>query len=91
MTVPLTSTVIVLGTSAADSNACTGRTLPIILSYRECRPFHPCRLTQSQRIALERWPRANKPSSSLARNRNRIFATITIVHKLPRLRSIRLL
>ena len=56
MTVPLMSTVIVLGTSAADSNARTGPTLPIILSYRECRPFQPWRLTQSRRIALERRP-----------------------------------
>ena len=54
MTVPLTSTVIVLGTSAADSNACTGTTLPINLSHRVCRPFPPWRLTQSRRSGLER-------------------------------------
>jgi hypothetical protein len=57
MTVPL-STVIGLDTSAADSNARTGRTLPIILSDRECGPFQPGRLTQSRRIAIERRPRA---------------------------------
>jgi hypothetical protein len=39
MTVLLTSTVIVLGTSAADSNACTRRPLPIILSDRDAA--HP--------------------------------------------------
>jgi hypothetical protein len=98
MTVLLTSTVIVLGTNTADSNACTGATPPIILSYRECRPFQPCRFDA---IAMHssRAPaaRANKPPSnrgrrsSPARNRHRIFATIPIVPKLPQLRSIRLL
>jgi hypothetical protein len=58
MTVPLTTTVIVLGHSAADSNACTGTTLPTKLSHRECRPFQPRRLTQSRRTTLERRPRA---------------------------------
>jgi hypothetical protein len=58
MTVPLMSSVIVLGTSAADSNACTRPTLPIILSCRESRPSQPWRLTQSRRVDLERRPRA---------------------------------
>jgi hypothetical protein len=57
MTVLLTSTVIVLSPSAADSNACTGSALPINLSHRECRPFQTWRLTQSRRRALERRPR----------------------------------
>jgi hypothetical protein len=56
MTDPLTSTVNVLGTSAADSNACTGTTLPINLSHRECCPFQPWRLTQPRRTALARRP-----------------------------------
>jgi len=58
MTVTLTSTVIVLGPSAADSNACTGTALPINLSHRESRPFQPWRLTHSRRTAIERRPRA---------------------------------
>jgi hypothetical protein len=56
MTVPLTPAVIVLGPSAADSNACTGTVLPINLSNQECRPFQPWRLTQSRRTARERRP-----------------------------------
>ena len=59
MTVPLTSTVIVLGPSAADSNACTGTTLPINLSHRECRPFQLWKLTQS-RAQLSSAGRAHK-------------------------------
>ena len=68
MTVLLTSTVIVLGPSAADSNACTGTALPINLSHRECRPFQPWRLTQSRRTA-SRTPaaRANKSPSTRRR------------------------
>src|SRR2546430_13683731 len=66
MTVPLTPTVIVLGPSAADSNACTGTTLPINLSHRECRPFQPWRLTQSRRTALERRARAQTNRLPLA-------------------------
>ena len=54
MTVPLTSTVSLPSTSAADSNACTGTTLPINLSHRECRLFQTWRLTQSQHTGLER-------------------------------------
>ena len=63
MTVPLTPTVIVLGPSAADSDASTGTALLINLSLRECRPLQSCRLTQSRRAALERRPRAqtNRP------------------------------
>jgi hypothetical protein len=61
MTVPLTPTVIVLGLSAADSNACTGIAQPINLSHRECRPFQPWTLTQSRRTALERRPRNRHP------------------------------
>jgi hypothetical protein len=52
MTVALTSTVIVLGTSAVDSNARIGTMLPINLSHRKCRPFQPWRLTQSRCTAL---------------------------------------
>jgi len=44
MTVPLTPTVIVLGPSAADSDARTGTALPINLSHRECRPLQSWRL-----------------------------------------------
>jgi hypothetical protein len=58
MTLPLTPTVIVLGPSAADSNACTATALPINLSHRECRPLQLCRSTQSRRTALDRRPRA---------------------------------
>jgi hypothetical protein len=57
MTVLLMSTVIVLGPSVADSNACTGTALPINLSNRECRSLQSWRLTQSPCTALERRPR----------------------------------
>ena len=53
MTILLTSTVIVLSPSAADSNACSGFALPINLSNRECRPFQTWRLTHSWRTTLE--------------------------------------
>jgi hypothetical protein len=53
MTVPLTSTIIMLGPRAADSNACTGTALPINLSHREYQPFQLWRLTQSWCTALE--------------------------------------
>jgi hypothetical protein len=53
MTVALTSTIIMLGPRAADSNACTGTALPIDLSHRQCHPFQLWRLTQSCRTALE--------------------------------------
>jgi hypothetical protein len=43
MTLPLTPTVIVLGPSAADSNACTNTALPINLSNLQCRLFSPRR------------------------------------------------
>ena len=66
MTVPLTPIVIVLGPSAADSNACTGTVLPINLSHRECRLFQPWRLTQSRRKPLERRPRAQTNRRPLA-------------------------
>jgi hypothetical protein len=56
MMFPLTLTVIVLGPSAADSNACTDTALPINLSNLQCRLFSPRRLTQSRRIALDRRP-----------------------------------
>ena len=98
MTVPLTPTVIVLGPSAADSNACAGTALPINLSHRECRPFQPWRLTQLARTALERRPRAQKNRFPLAAanpaptaTATSLSATIPIVPNLPRLRSIRLL
>ncbi len=51
MTFPLTPTVIVLGLSPADSDACTGTALPIDLSDLECRPFLPPRLTQLRACA----------------------------------------
>jgi hypothetical protein len=46
MTILLTSTVVVLGPSAADNNACAGTMLPIKLFHRECRPLQPWKLTQ---------------------------------------------
>jgi hypothetical protein len=67
MTFPLTLTVIVLGPSAADSNACTGTALPINLSHRECCPFQHWRLTQSRRKALERRRRTQTNCFPLAR------------------------
>jgi|SoiMethySBSTD1v2_1073268.scaffolds.fasta_scaffold263020_2 hypothetical protein len=58
MTVPLMSTMIVLGPSAADNNARSRTALLINLSNREYRPpLQPWRLTQSRRTALERRPR----------------------------------
>ncbi len=60
MTILLTSTVVVLGPSAADNNACAGTMLPIKLFHRECRPLQPWKLMQSQRTALGRRPRAQK-------------------------------
>jgi hypothetical protein len=67
MTVLLRSTVIVLGPSAADSNACTGAALPINLSHRECRSFQQrWRLTQSRRTALNRRPRSQTNRLPLA-------------------------
>jgi hypothetical protein len=66
MTVPLTYTVIVLGPSAADSEARTGTARPINLSNLECNPFPPRRLTQSPRIALNRPPRARTNRLPLA-------------------------
>jgi hypothetical protein len=65
MTFPLTPTVIVLGLSPADSNACTA--LPINLSDLECRPFLPRRLTQLRRIALDYQFRAQTSRFPLAR------------------------
>src|ERR1700757_1840859 len=53
MTVPLTSTIIMLSPRAADSNACTGTALPINLCHRGYHPFQLWRLTQSWRTALE--------------------------------------
>jgi len=53
MTVPLTSTIIMLGPRAADSNACTDTAMPINLSHREDHPFQLWRLTQSWRTALK--------------------------------------
>ena len=98
MTFPLTPTVIVLGLSPADSDACPGTALPINLSHLECRPFLPRRLAQLRRIAPRSpVPRANNllsaraPQPRLNVNRKQAFATIPIVPNLPRLRSIRLL
>jgi hypothetical protein len=67
MTLPLTPTVIVLGPSAADSNACTGTALPINLSILECHQFPPRRLTQSPRIPFDRRPRTQTNCLPLAR------------------------
>ena len=67
MTFPLTPTVIELGLSPADSNACTGTARPINRSNLECRPFLPRRLTQLRRIALDHWFRAQTTCFPLAR------------------------
>jgi hypothetical protein len=67
MTFPLTPTVIVLGLTPADSNACTATALPINLSDLECRPFLPRRLTQLRRIALDPRFRAQTTCFPLAR------------------------
>jgi hypothetical protein len=98
MTVLLTPIAIVLGPSAADSNARTGTALPINLSHRECRPFQFGRLTQSRRTPLEHRPRAQTNRRPLAganpapdRYRHRALVTIPIAPNLSRLRSIRLL
>jgi hypothetical protein len=53
MTFPLTHTVIVLGLSAADSDASTGTARPINRSNLQCRPFLSQRLTQLPRIDLD--------------------------------------
>jgi hypothetical protein len=67
MTFPLTPTVIELGLSPADSNACTGTARPINRSNLECRPFLPRRLTQLRRIALDHRFRAQTTCFPLAR------------------------
>jgi hypothetical protein len=67
MTFPLTPTVIVLGLSPADSDACTGTALPINRSNLECRPFLRGRLTQLRRIALDHRYRAQTTCFPLAR------------------------
>ena len=67
MTFPLTPTVIVLGLSPADSDACTGTARPINLSNLEYRPFLPRRLTQLRRIALDHRSRAQTNRFPLAR------------------------
>src|SRR6266511_3345761 len=66
MTVPLTSTIIMLSPRAADSNACTGTALPINLCHREYHPFQLWRLTQSWRTALEQHDLSKHPQSSMA-------------------------
>lgn len=66
MTFPLTLTAIVLGSSAADSNACTGIALPLTLSNLQCRTFPPSSLTQSLRVSLDRWPRTQTNRLPLA-------------------------
>ena len=68
MTFPLTPTVIVLGLSPADSDACTGTARPINRSNLECRPFLPRRLTQMRRIALDHRSRAQTTGFPLARS-----------------------
>src|SRR5262245_21813713 len=67
MIIPLTSTVIMHGTSAADSNACIGTALPINLSHRRHRPFQPWTLTQSRRTSPERRPCEQANGLPLAR------------------------
>jgi hypothetical protein len=68
MTFPLTPTLIVLGLSPVDSDACIGTALPINLSSPECRPFLPRRLTQLRRLALDHWSRAQTSRFPLARS-----------------------
>jgi hypothetical protein len=97
MTVPLTSTIILLGPRAADSNACTDTALPINLSHREesvpALEINAILAHSSQAPAV----RTNKsPSARGCQARSNIvhqpaIATIPIVPDLPRLRSIRLL
>jgi hypothetical protein len=77
MTFPLTHTVIGFGPSAADSNARTGTALPINLFHWECRPFQPCRLTQSRRTALDHRPRAQTNCRLLAAADPASRATVT--------------
>ena len=67
MTFPLTPTMIVLGLSPADSDACAGTARPINRSNLECRPFLPRRLTQLRRIALDHRSRAQTTCFPLAR------------------------
>jgi hypothetical protein len=97
MTVPPTSTIIMLSPRAADSNACTGTALPINLCHRE---YHLPALEINAIVAhSSRAPavRTNKSPSARSRQANsnidhqRAIATIPIVSNLPRLRSIRLL
>jgi hypothetical protein len=68
MTFPLTPTVIVLGLSPADSDACTGTPLPINFSNLGCRPFLPRTLTQLRRIDLDHRSRAQTSRFPLARS-----------------------
>jgi hypothetical protein len=68
MTFPLAPTPIVPGLSPADSDACTGTTLPINLSNLESRPFLPPRLTQLRRTALDHRSRAQTSRFPLARS-----------------------
>jgi hypothetical protein len=67
MTARLTPTVIILGSSTAGSDACTGTALPINLHDLEYYPFLPRRLMQSLRIALDHQPRATTNRLPLAR------------------------
>jgi hypothetical protein len=67
MTVLLTSTVIVLGPSVADSNACTGTVLPINLSHRECRLFQPWIDAIAAKTSRTPAARANKSPSTRRR------------------------
>src|SRR5262249_12746685 len=98
MTFPLTPTVIVLGLSPADSDACTGTPLPIHFPNPGSPPF-PAAAIAATRANGPRppIPRANKPLSARALQprlnvkRQQASATIPIVPHLPRLRSIRLL
>ena len=98
MTFPLTPTVIVLGLSPADSDACTGTALPN-QSLRSGMPTVPAPEIDATAPHSPRSPvpRANNllsartPQPRLNVKRRKAFATIPIVPNLPRLRSIRLL
>ena len=98
MTVPLTSTIIMLSPRAADSNACTG-TAFANQSLSSGIPSVPALEINAIVAHSSRAPavRTNKSPSARSRQANsnidhqRAIATIPIVSNLPRLRSIRLL
>jgi hypothetical protein len=67
MTILLTSTVVVLGPSAADNNACAGTMLPIKLFHRECHPLQPWKLKLTQIAAHSSRAPAARPKKSTSR------------------------